>query len=614
MPKRVAPRLDGGVAQSKPPKEASATKSVSPPKRKRQSTTASRGGGDMADQDAPVDAVNGAPSHDAAKKKKQRSRLFPTGPGAVRRVLAFDVGIVNLAHAVVTLTGDDEFAIESLGANNIMHEDPAGGPPSDDEIIAAAAAAGPRRRRRPGEAAAAPPKPKGRGAKEPLKVLTERLTDYLWARADRLVGRRPHAIVIEQQSKKALRLSALGAVIHSFVLNHYRARGEDPPPVFMQSGRQKLRVVFRPLASSAGADDWRLGGVGSSSGHAPTLMTRFLVTSSSSTSSTSSPSAESSPKTMTVVTQKRPGGGGGMPKAPPKAKTKGKQKKADQGAVWRANKKHAVDNFGPILAHYPGCRRWKPLFDRSKKKDDLADAALHAIFMLKAGGTSLARTKDLDEASLIVLPHRPEPEGESKQKRAVSKTRAPRRRSAPLNEPQPSLDAKDEHDSQGDGIIDLVHYATEGASDAMRNSAKVSGLTCGDLCDDGGLHRGASGCRDDPAPGEDTICLSDVEPPLKRVCYGRPTLSSTTSSSTTTRTTANRQSILVAQGDDNDHHGALYDDDDDDDGEDEDDDDTGKEESTDGTQDSDDDDDGTEYDTDEQDDDDDDWALDLGIC
>lgn len=584
MPKRAA-SCPGGAAQPRSTTEkatrAPADKKLPAAKGKRQSAAAPKA---MSKRDARVDAVDDACA--PATTKKKRPRLFPADPATVRRVLAFDVGIVNLAHAVVTLAGDDEFAIESLGANNIMHEDPPGGPLSDDEIVAAAAAAGPRRRRRPGEAAAAPPKPKGRGAKEPLKVLTERITGYLWARADRLVGQRPHAIVIEQQSKKALRLSALGAVIHSFVLNYYTARGEEPPPVFMQSGRQKLRVVFRPPPSPAGTSDWRLGGTGSSSGYAPSLMTRFLVNSSSSSTTTTSSSLKTT--TSTVVARKQPSA------AAPKAKSKGKQKKAAQGAVWRANKKHAVDNFGPILAHYPGCRRWKPLFDQSRKKDDLADAALHAIFMLKAGGTSLARTKDLDEASLIVLPHQPKPESDSEQKRIAPKTRAPRRRRAPVGEPEATLSAKREHEDRNDNddIIDLVHYATDPVNDV----ARVGLMHC-DIC--GGERRsGTVGCHDDVVSDNGTICLCGVEPPLKRPRYSR-----STSSSSSSGTTGTRRSIPIAQSDDEDD--ASHDDDTDEE------DDEDEEDASDTTQDGDDD--ATEYDTDEQDDDDD-WALDLGIC
>lgn len=577
MPKRAA-ACSGGTTQPKPAATAGALagQPLATPKRKRQLTTTPKA---MAKRDLDGDATRDTP----AATRKKRTRLFPTDPATVRRVLAFDIGIVNFAHAVVTLAGDDEFAIESLGANNIMRADPPSGPLPDDEIIAAAAAAGPRRRKRPGEAAAAGPKPKGRGAKEPLKVLTERLTAYLWARADRLVGQRPHAIVIEQQSKKALRLSALGAVIHSFVLNYYMARGEEPPPVFMQSGRQKLRVVFRPLPSSADVGDWRLDGAGSSSGHAPSLMTRFLVSSSSSSSS----STKSSAKTTTVITPKRSGGGA------PKAKSKGKQKKAAQGAVWRENKKHAVDNFGPILAHYPGCRRWKPLFDQSKKKDDLADAALHAIFLLKAGGTSLARTKDIDENSLVILPHRaPQDNGEEKGTAAKS-VRAPRRKRVPPSKPHGIDDTSDPGKDDGDdGIIDLVHYghvadrAVQNDSAASQSSTGVTGRTGTiSLSDDAD---GGSDAEDDGDDGD--------EPLPKR---------------------ARRTRAMIPQGTTQDDWSTkqetdttLYDDDDDGDSDGNDADGTDEEHD-----DSDDDDnDDTDQDEDEEDGSDDDWALDLGIC
>lgn len=383
-----------------PPTSKKAPAPKPPPKRARKTPSKTKGDDD-----------DGTPV--AARKKP--TRLFPTDPTATRRVLAFDVGIVNLAYAVVTLTGADDFAIESLAANNIMRDDPPGGPPTDDDIIAAAVTAG--------------PKAKGRGAKEPLKVLTERLTAYLWARADRLLGRRPHAVVIEQQSKKALRLSALGAVIHAFVLNYYLARGEEIPPVFMQSGRQKLRVVFRPLpsmsssSSSSSSSGSSGGGIAAwcgppGAGNAPRLVTRFRIPPPlrAAATATTTTVVKTAPRRTSKATSEKAndndakdtGTAKQETKAKAKPKSKAKQKDAEQKAIWRANKKHAVVNFAPMLTHYPGCRRWKPLFERSKKKDDLADAALHAVFLLKAGGTRLARTKDLDDASLIVLPARPD--------------------------------------------------------------------------------------------------------------------------------------------------------------------------------------------------------------
>ncbi|AGO82394.1 hypothetical protein pdul_cds_367 [Pandoravirus dulcis] len=422
-----------------------------------------------ADGEAPAAAAT-----TTTTTRKRPTRLFPTDPAATRRVVAFDVGIVNMAHAVVTLTGADDFAIESLASDNIMRDDPPGGPPTDDEVIAASR---PPRRRRPGEPKPlASPKPKGRGAKEPLKVLTERLTAYLWARADRLLGHRPHAVVIEQQSKKALRLSALGAVIHSFVLNYYMGRGEEVPPVFMQSGRQKLRVVFRPLPSSSASSSSGSSGGGiaawcapPSAGSAPRLVTRFRVP----------PPVTAAASTTTVVKAtkaraKGTNGTGQETKAKPKSKAK--QRRAEESAVWRANKKHAVVNFALILAHYPGCRRWKPLFERSKKKDDLADAALHAIFLLKAGGTRLARTKDLDDASLIVLPARSDDgtdcvDGAAAETQETVERKKPlRRRAAAVAPPMPPRVAgapsrarpTQVHGEDDDGIIDLVHYAAEG--------------------------------------------------------------------------------------------------------------------------------------------------------
>ncbi|QBZ80907.1 hypothetical protein pclt_cds_309 [Pandoravirus celtis] len=370
-----------------------------------------------------------------------------------------------------------------------MRDDPPGGPPTDDEIIAAAATAGPTRRRRPGEPVPLPPpKAKGRGAKEPLKVLTERLTAYLWARADRLLGRRPHAVVIEQQSKKALRLSALGAVIHAFVLNYYLARGEEVPPVFMQSGRQKLRVVFRPLPSMSSSSSGSSGGGIAAwcgppgAGSAPRLVTRFrvppppLATAATATTTTV---VKTVPRRTSKATSEKANDNGAKDtgtakqetKAKAKPKSKAKQKRAEDSATWRANKKHAVVNFAPMLAHYPGCRRWKPLFERSKKKDDLADAALHAVFLLKAGGTRLARTKDLDDASLIVLPARPDDDADSKSggaQEAVAEKKKPQRRRAATTPPAPAYE--DTHtnthplEDQDDGIIDLVHYATDDAS------------------------------------------------------------------------------------------------------------------------------------------------------
>ncbi|AGO83940.1 hypothetical protein psal_cds_319 [Pandoravirus salinus] len=481
MRKRAAP----------PPPSSSTSKKAPapkpPPKRARKTATGTAGG----------DATPAA----AAAARKKPTRLFPADPEATRRVLAFDIGIVNLAYAVVTLTGADDFAIESLAANNIMRDDPPGGPPTDDEVIAAAAAAGPRRRRRPGEAAPLPPpKAKGRGAKEPLKVLTERLTAYLWARADRLLGRRPHAVVIEQQSKKALRLSALGAVVHSFVLNYYLARAEQLPPVFMQSGRQKLRVVFRPLPSTPSSGSSGGGGgiaawcAPSGAGSAPRLVTRFRVAPPLPTETPTTTVVKTVARRRSKVASEKANDDtkGAEAKAPAatttgkqgtkvKPKSKAKQKRAEDSATWRVNKKRAVANFAPLLHHYPGCRRWAPLFERSKKKDDLADAALHAIFLLKAGGTRLARTKDLDDASLIVLPLRPDKdgggdgdnegnnEGNNNAPDVVEKKKSRRGRAAAapttpvhVGAPRGACPPADQNEDGGDDeIIDLVHYATD---------------------------------------------------------------------------------------------------------------------------------------------------------
>lgn len=157
--------------------------------------------------------------------------------------------------------------------------------------------------------------------------------------------------------------------------------------MFMQSGKQKLRVVFRPPPGTSAPTSRTLPIM--------TFCTRGMQTQSGPTASR--PAAKASAKSKA---KPRPADAKGSDTKP---KTRTQQKRSEQGTIWRANKKHAVDNFGPILDNYPGCRRWKPVFQQSKKKDDLADAALHAIFLLKAGGTRLARTKTLDDASLIVL-------------------------------------------------------------------------------------------------------------------------------------------------------------------------------------------------------------------
>lgn len=520
MPKRAAPPATEKKAPApRRPRKTPTTATKAAPKRPRKTPS------------ADGDDTKAAP---AATPRKKPTRLFPLDPTVTRRVLAFDVGIVNPAYAVVTLTGADDLAIESLGSSNIMHDDPPGGPPTDDEMIAAAVAAGPRRRRRRGEPAPLPPpKPKGRGAKEALKVLTERLTAYLWARADRLLGRRPHAVVIEQQAKKALRLSALGAVIHSFVLNYYLARGEEVPPVFMQSGRQKLRVVFRSLPSSStgGIADWCTPT--STAGCAPRLMARFRVVpppTSAITTTTRAP-RPSAAKTIAAADDDNNNNKKGEPTAAAKSKAERKQA---EGVMYRANKKHAVDNFAPILAHYPGCRRWKPLFDRCKKKDDLADAAMHAIFMLKAGGTRLARTKDLDDASLIVLPARPDAnvddeDGVEKKPRR----RRPGARASPSPTQETSAAVQEKKEEREDDIIDLVHYATDPASSDSQD----------DLSDDDDLldPSDAEGADNDTDSEEDSADDSDddddddddfAEPVPKRSRYA------SSQKSTTTRPTA----------------------------------------------------------------------------
>lgn len=519
---------------------------------------------------ADVDDETSAVATTAAAARKRPTRLFPTDPTATRRVVAFDVGIVNMAHAVVTLTGADDFVIESLASDNIMRDDP---PPTDDsEVIAVS---GPPRRRRPGEPKPlAPPKPKGRGAKEPLKVLTERLTAYLWARADRLLGHRPHAVVIEQQSKKALRLSALGAVIHSFVLNYYMGRGEEVPPVFMQSGRQKLRVVFRPLPSSSGSSG---GGIAAwcappSAGSAPRLVTRFRVP---------PPAVAAAPTTTAVKATKgrAKGTNAAGQETKPKPKSKAKQRRAEEGAVWRANKKHAVVNFALVLAHYPGCRRWKPLFERSKKKDDLADAALHAIFLLKAGGTRLARTKDLDDASLIVLPARSgdgtdcadgaaadtqETAGRKKPLRrravAVAPPTPPRAADAGSGRARQTETQSDGGGGDNDGIIDLVHYAAEG--DDAHGLSDAQSTDDDDLADPSDLDDDDDDdiTDDDDIDDDDTIDEDDdeddeddfAEPAFKRARGDLPRAATTTRPTAAAFSDGSGQSDTEGEEDDDD--------------------------------------------------------------
>jgi hypothetical protein len=330
----------------------------------------------------------------APARRGRRNRLFPDGPDAVRRVVAFDVGIVNMAYATVTLRGDSEVVIETMCAANILVKDPPEGAPSDEEIIAAAS----RPRKRGSQATAVAPTSKGK----PLKVLTERMIEFLTSRAPRFFAQRPHAVAIELQSKRSIKLSALSAVIHAFVLTYFAARGEAAPPVFIQSGTQKLRVklvVPPPLPKF----DWakRIG-----AGRATPAAGAFVVP--------AAPPrvipARGRGRKVRTATAAGTDGDASPSSSAGKRKTKdGKRrsKKQEEEAAFRKtyeeNKKQARETCATLLDHWPGCRRWKPVFEAAKKKDDMADAVLHALFLLKAGGTSLARDKDLDDARAVTL-------------------------------------------------------------------------------------------------------------------------------------------------------------------------------------------------------------------
>ena len=363
-----------------------------------------------------------------------RSKLFPADPNVPRRVLAFDIGIVNLAYAVVTLTGSDDLVIETLAAANILDDDPPDGPLSDERVLAAAADIvrnkGKRKpRAKKGAAAAAahleqePKQKKRKRSKDvPMKVLTERVTAFLWARADRLLGQRPHAIAIEQQAKRALKLCSMAYVIQAFLLNYYRARGEEAPPIFIQSGRQKLRVVWRGPCEKDLDDALKASDPTRCGTHAPLSaprlargvggMGRFLV-------------APRSTQKVAVIKQthvvpaplpSRYRAQGGGTAAATATSRKRRWTKADKDAahvIYQENKRQAKETFACIVRYYKGCQRWVPLYESVAKKDDLADAVLHAVFLLKAGGTRLARTKNMDETALIVLPVSAPPVGPS---------------------------------------------------------------------------------------------------------------------------------------------------------------------------------------------------------
>jgi len=171
-----------------------------------------------------------------------------------------------------------------------------------------------------------------------LHHLTKRRRMYFGGEDDG-GSKRIDAVVIENQ--KASKMREIGTTIRTFFLTHHIARRLEPPPVLYQTGSQKLRVLVGRKALK-----------------------------------------------------------------PPRKR--GAASETTKTERYVDNKAIAVENCEQLLLHHPGCARWMGLWrelapkrgrrgGKAKagagrhKQDDVADAALHAVFMLVVGNTTLPK-------------------------------------------------------------------------------------------------------------------------------------------------------------------------------------------------------------------------------
>lgn len=153
-----------------------------------------------------------AKGKEKGKAKPRRKSKYDFEDVSTRRALAFDIGEVNHAHALVALDGEDDFTIEDLGVTNLIEFNGS----------------------------------KAKNAKNiPARVLTSYMVKYLSEHVDKWTANPLSVIVIEQQAEQGTKLRILSIAIQVFFQVWYELKGLKPPPILFQSGSQKMKVEMR---------------------------------------------------------------------------------------------------------------------------------------------------------------------------------------------------------------------------------------------------------------------------------------------------------------------------------------------------------------------------------
>jgi hypothetical protein len=173
--------------------------------------------------------------------------------------------------------------------------------------------------------------------KIPGRIIMQYAMDHLLAHVHIMLKERPDIIVIEQQAENGTKLKGIGIVIQSFFYMYYKLKGQEPPPIVFQSGSQKLKVVMDVEGINAPSRQ-------------PTIST-----------------------SISKKTSKSLGA----------EKSKYKQ--------WKENKDYCEAHFEIFLKCYARCRKWLRYYTDLKKRNDVADAAFHAVFFLCIGSTRIPK-------------------------------------------------------------------------------------------------------------------------------------------------------------------------------------------------------------------------------
>lgn len=165
-----------------------------------------------------------------------------------------------------------------------------------------------------------------------MEILVTYFLNFLHSVTNEILKNRPDAIVIEQQPTRtgSHKIRGISHVVQSFFYLHYKLRGEEPPPIVYQNGLQKLRIE---------------------------VATDKLINPTNLTSRSS------------------------------------KGQNPTNAQRWTQNKKQAKYQFEAFLHFYPKCgQKWFPFYRALKKKDDVADVVLQAIFLLVVGNPITSRS------------------------------------------------------------------------------------------------------------------------------------------------------------------------------------------------------------------------------